>query len=234
MAVDAVQPPPRPSTVPQALQQAMPLADVLNLIAKPPGSAPPFIPYKPVRIVCGVPYLVPLPGKHTLPVKAPFKYSASAFGDLREDNLQLIIQLLKLQRFCHYKEVDLMHALLMQAKRIIKTQTQMYVEDIEVKVVEEREPWTLPMSIFKPRLKESDARNFFDTPAVSPMTIPIACLAWSWLCSPFAVLSWWAWGSTRLMHHIFYGSLRSDAGKGQDFADAGKRRPEPGLSNRAF
>jgi len=137
MAVDAVQPPPRPSTVPQALQQAMPLADVLNLIAKPPGSAPPFIPYKPV------PYLVPLPGKHTLPVKAPFKYSASAFGDLREDNLQLIIQ----------------------AKRIIKTQTQMYVEDIEVKVVEEREPWTLPMSIFKPRLKESDARNFFDTPA---------------------------------------------------------------------
>jgi len=36
--------------------------------------------------------LVPLPSKHTLPVKAPFKLSASAFGDLREDNLQLIIQ----------------------------------------------------------------------------------------------------------------------------------------------
>jgi len=50
VAVDAVQPPPRPSTVPQALQQTMPLADVLNLIAKPPGSAPPFIPYKPVRV----------------------------------------------------------------------------------------------------------------------------------------------------------------------------------------
>ncbi len=48
VAVDAVVPPPRPSTVPQALQQTMPLADVLNLIAKPPGSAPPFIPYKPV------------------------------------------------------------------------------------------------------------------------------------------------------------------------------------------
>jgi len=55
---------------------------------------------------------------------------------------------------------------LSQAKRIIKTQTQAHVEDIEVKVVEERDPWTLPMSIFKPRLKESDARNFFDTPAV--------------------------------------------------------------------
>jgi hypothetical protein len=48
VALDAVVPPPRPSTVPQALQQTMPLADVLNLIAKPPGSAPPFIPYKPV------------------------------------------------------------------------------------------------------------------------------------------------------------------------------------------
>jgi len=44
------------------------------------------------------------------------------------------------------------------------------VEDIEVQVEEEREPWTLPMSIFKPRLKESDARNFFDTPAVSVPT----------------------------------------------------------------
>lgn len=50
IAVDMVQPPPRPVTVPQALQQSMPLADVLNLIAKPPGNAPPFIPYKPVRL----------------------------------------------------------------------------------------------------------------------------------------------------------------------------------------
>jgi hypothetical protein len=55
----------------------------------------------------------------------------------------------------------------LQAKKIIKTQTQKRVEDIEVKVVEERDPWTLPVSIFKPRLKESDSRNFFDTPAVS-------------------------------------------------------------------
>lgn len=39
VAVDAVVPPPRPSTVPQALQQTMPLADVLNLIAKPPGES---------------------------------------------------------------------------------------------------------------------------------------------------------------------------------------------------
>ena len=84
--VDAVLPPPRPTTVPQALQQSMPLAEVLNLISKPPGSAPPFIPYKPV------PYLVPLPSRHTLAVKAPNVLSATAFGDLREDNLQLVIQ----------------------------------------------------------------------------------------------------------------------------------------------
>lgn len=57
VSVEAVVPPPRPSTVPQALQQTMPLANVLNLIAKPPGSSPPFIPYKPV------PRLVPLPDK---------------------------------------------------------------------------------------------------------------------------------------------------------------------------
>ena len=84
--IDAVAPPPRPTTVPQALQQSMPLAEVLNLISKPPGSAPPFIPYKPV------PYLVPLPAKHTLTVKRPNVLTSSAFGDLREDNLQLVIQ----------------------------------------------------------------------------------------------------------------------------------------------
>lgn len=59
VAVDMVAPPPRPSTVPAALQQTMPLADVLNLISKPPGSAPPFIPYKPVSWVTPASSLVP-------------------------------------------------------------------------------------------------------------------------------------------------------------------------------
>lgn len=58
MQVEPVTPPPRPSTVPLALQQHMPLGVVLDIIAKPPGSAPPFIPYKPV------PHLVPLPTRH--------------------------------------------------------------------------------------------------------------------------------------------------------------------------
>ncbi|GIL66635.1 hypothetical protein Vafri_20126 [Volvox africanus] len=134
VSVEAVIPPPRPSTVPQALQQTMPLANVLNLIAKPPGSAPPFIPYKPV------PRLVPLPSMHTLTVKRPDQLVAEAFGDLREDNLQLVIQ----------------------AKKIIKTQTTTRVENIEIKPQEEREPWTLPNSIFKNRVKECDARAFYD------------------------------------------------------------------------
>lgn len=38
-----------------------------------------------------VPYLVPLPPKHTLTVKRPDSLSSSAFGDLREDNLQLVL-----------------------------------------------------------------------------------------------------------------------------------------------
>ncbi|MEW5317782.1 MAG: hypothetical protein WDW38_009052 [Sanguina aurantia] len=66
------------------------------------------------------------------------------FGDLREDNLQLLIQVSK----------------------IIKTHTQVRVEDIEVKALEEREAWTLPNSIFKPRMKESDAHAFTDSAAV--------------------------------------------------------------------
>jgi hypothetical protein len=37
------------------------------------------------------------------------------------------------------------------------------VESIEVARVEVREPWKLPDSIFKPRVKESDAKGFWDT-----------------------------------------------------------------------
>lgn len=40
------------------------------------------------------------------------------------------------------------------------------VEAIEVKAVEEREAWTLPASIFKPRIKECDAHQFLDSAMV--------------------------------------------------------------------
>jgi hypothetical protein len=83
-AIPPVIPPQKPSSVPGALQQSMPLADVMDVIAKPPGSAPPFIPYKPA------PPMVPLPEKHTLRVKFPDVLRVrSAFGDVVEDNLQV-------------------------------------------------------------------------------------------------------------------------------------------------
>ncbi len=53
-----------------------------------------------------------------------------------------------------------------QAQKIFKTVVSTRQEAIEVKMAEAREPWTLPNSIFKPRAKESDARNYHDTPAV--------------------------------------------------------------------
>ena len=145
----------------------MPLAEVLNLISKPPGSAPPFIPYKPV------PYLVPLPSKHTLTVKRPNSLSPGAFGELREDNLQLIIQVregmgnralasrLHSENSRHAQSSN--RTLSLQAKPIIKTQTQTRTESIEAARVEAREPWKLPESIFKPRVKECDSKGFWDS-----------------------------------------------------------------------
>jgi hypothetical protein len=123
--VGPVLPPARPTTVPLALQQSMPLAQVcrvqpagqaspltspaspelvrtayltaplllhphhrqvMDMIAKPPGSAPPFRPYKPV------PRLVPLPGSHTLTVARPELRTAESYGVLRADNLQLVLK----------------------------------------------------------------------------------------------------------------------------------------------
>lgn len=48
----------------------------------------------------------------------------------------------------------------------MKSQTTTTEEDIRLPVAEQREPWTLPGSIFKPRAKESDARAFYDGAAV--------------------------------------------------------------------
>jgi hypothetical protein len=50
---------------------------------------------------------------------------------------------------------------------IMRSQTTTTEEDIHVPVAETREPWVLPNSIFKPRVKESDARAFHDGAAVS-------------------------------------------------------------------
>ncbi|DBA81483.1 TPA: hypothetical protein ACH3X1_007263 [Trebouxia sp. C0004] len=128
-------PPQRPTSVPQALQQNMPLASVLNSISKPPGSAPPFIPFKPV------PRLVPLPSRHTLPVVQPNRFKLSNFGHLREDNLQMVLL----------------------ARRITQQLVDIREEALEEKEV--RAAWTVEQStIWRPRLREADSRGFWDTP----------------------------------------------------------------------
>jgi hypothetical protein len=81
--------------VPLALQQSMPLAQVLSVMAKPPGSAPPFVPWKPV------PRLVPLPGSHTLAVAWPELRDAASYGNLCADNLQLSITAQVGKAACH-------------------------------------------------------------------------------------------------------------------------------------
>eukprot|EP00891_Asterochloris_glomerata_P005689 jgi/Astpho2/5689/fgenesh1_pg.00079_%23_100_t len=133
--VQAAEPPERPTSVPQALQQNMPLASVLDSVARPPGSAPPFQPFRPV------PRLVPVPGRHTLPVKHPSKLVASEFGNLREDNLQLILV----------------------ARRI--TDKIVTIREEHLEQAPKAEAWSIEKSIWRPRLKESDARAFVDTPA---------------------------------------------------------------------
>jgi hypothetical protein len=49
---------------------------------------------------------------------------------------------------------------------ILKTTTTTAEEEVYVPAQEEREPWSLPMSIFKGRAREADARSFYDGPAV--------------------------------------------------------------------
>lgn len=137
--IEKLPPPPRPTSIPTALQHGMPLTNVLNIIAKPPGSGITITPYR------AVPDLVPLPAKHTLMVKHPELLTPDSFGDLCKDNLQLYIQ----------------------AKEIQESRTTIKTEKID-KVVDNREPWSLPMSIFKPRIRESDARDFFDTLKAAP------------------------------------------------------------------
>jgi hypothetical protein len=55
---------------------------------------------------------------------------------------------------------------------IMRSQTTTTEESIVVAAAEEREPWTLPGSIFKPRVKEADARAFYDGGAVSAGNAP--------------------------------------------------------------
>ncbi|CAG9462609.1 unnamed protein product [Pedinophyceae sp. YPF-701] len=125
--------PARPSTFPSALQRHLPLAGILDAIAKPPGSGLDIMLLKPI------PKLARLPSIHTLPVRNPEVLEGWAFGDLEEINLRFLLV----------------------TKRVNKEETSTMVQDVEAP--RPRTPWRLPDSIFKPRVKESDARGFFDT-----------------------------------------------------------------------
>lgn len=56
--------------------------------------------------------------------------------------------------------------LLLLARRITKTETHESTETIKPVTQEEREPWTIPKSIFATRAKECDARAYVDSDAV--------------------------------------------------------------------
>lgn len=125
--------PARPTSIPTALQEGMPLTQILDVVAKPPGSGVQTEPYR------AVPRWVPFPEKHTLPVKHPDRFEMETFGDLCESNLRLWIQ----------------------TREIQETRTTMSVEKIDMI---QKEPWSIHSSIFKPRLREADSKDFYNTP----------------------------------------------------------------------
>ena len=84
-----------------------------------------------------VPKLAPLPGQHTLLVHHPDKLEIGEFGNLREDNPLFIVRL----------------------EEVSKHETI----TVDVTVHKDEVVWTLPMSIFKPRQRESDSKGFFDS-----------------------------------------------------------------------
>jgi hypothetical protein len=76
-------------------------------------------------------------------VKDPAAKAPESFGALREDRLQVVLSVTNI------------------------TRTQVTHREEDLAPPEEREQWTLPQSIWRPRLKEADAHAFFDTDAVS-------------------------------------------------------------------
>ena len=57
-----------------------------------------------------------------------------------------------------------------EAKRLIRTTVTTRQENVEVALPVEKEPWTLPKSVFAPRARrgpqQSDAKDYLDTPKV--------------------------------------------------------------------
>lgn len=126
-------PPPKPSSFPSALQRHLPLATMLDMLAKPPGTG------GSVDLLKPLPRLAEVPDRHTIPVKNPDVLEAWAFGDLVESNLRFELH----------------------AEKVVSKEVHTDTEILEAP--RPKTPWRLPDSIFKPRVRESDAKSFFDT-----------------------------------------------------------------------
>lgn len=131
--VHLLAPPPKPSSFPSALQRHMPLASMMDMLAKPPGTG------GSVQLLKPLPRVADVPDRHTLPVKNPDVLEPWAFGDLNETNLEFILI----------------------TDRVEKKESSTSTEEVETP--RPKTPWRLPESIFKPRVRESDAKGFFDT-----------------------------------------------------------------------
>jgi len=82
-----------------------------------------------------VPPPAPFPERHTLRVREPHSLKPAAFGVLAKPIMQFVIV----------------------PERVVQHETRTTREPIR-----HRTPWTLPISIFKPRKKESDAKDWLD------------------------------------------------------------------------
>eukprot|EP00239_Pterosperma_sp_CCMP1384_P006610 CAMPEP_0197846288 /NCGR_PEP_ID=MMETSP1438-20131217/3054_1 /TAXON_ID=1461541 /ORGANISM="Pterosperma sp., Strain CCMP1384" /LENGTH=604 /DNA_ID=CAMNT_0043457875 /DNA_START=30 /DNA_END=1845 /DNA_ORIENTATION=- len=133
----------RPSNLEKALQNALPMNADLVKMTKPPGPDGMWLDlYKPIPGKC------PLPLKHTLKVKDNSRLDADSFADLDDNNILFLVA----------------------TNKVIKKDTRETRTKIEVKPVRPptpKEPWTLPKSIFKARLKECESKAFFDSQKVA-------------------------------------------------------------------
>ncbi|KAK3240538.1 hypothetical protein CYMTET_49627 [Cymbomonas tetramitiformis] len=145
-------PPCRPTTLKSALQHAIPLDIMLTEVTKPlPGGQ--------LNLIRPVPPCAPLPSKHILDVNNPQSLEYNAFADLKEDIMEFVIV----------------------SKVVLRYETREELEKIfvpEVRPPTPRTPWKLPESIFRPRLKESDAKAFHNTEKVERKMFE---KDWDWL-----------------------------------------------------
>ena len=95
----------------------------------------------PNTVLRPVPSLCPLPNKHTLEVQDPSNLSSrAAFGDLVESNTKFTLT----------------------TEKVVQQETILVPMVAEVPKV----PWSLPQSIFRPRVKECESRGYFDSERV--------------------------------------------------------------------